>query len=167
MSTLYLFRHGKAGSRDDYDRLSPIGCSQAHRLGEHLAAQRVSFSAFYTGGLRRQRETAEAVRSAHPLMPEPIVDERWNEFDHHALLHRYIAPERIEPALTDSQAFQHLLDEALDAWSRDGGWAAFTADALAALQDVTDRLPRGRDAVVVSSGFRQTKICSVSPGPMM
>jgi broad specificity phosphatase PhoE len=47
---------------------------------------------------------------------------------------------------------QRLLDEALEAWTRDGGWAAFTADALAALQDVAEAAPKGRDAVVVSSG---------------
>jgi broad specificity phosphatase PhoE len=80
------------------------------------------------------------------------TDKRWDEFDHLALLHRYVAPERIEPALADSRVFQRLLDEALDAWTRDGGWAAFTADALAALHDVVERLPKGRDAVVVSSG---------------
>ena len=57
------------------------------------------------------------------------------------------------PAEADEiMAMQRLLDEALAAWTRDGGWAAFTADALAALQDVAERAPKGHDAVVVSSG---------------
>ena len=54
------------------------------------------------------------------------------------------SPGAVEPALADSRVFQRLLDEALEAWTRDGGWAAFTADALAALQDVVERLPKGR-----------------------
>ena len=66
------------------------------------------------------------------------------------MLQRYVEPSRIAPALEDSRAFQRLLDEALRRWSRDGGWAAFSADALAALHDVTDRPPKGRDAVVVA-----------------
>ena len=61
--------------------------------------------------------------------------------------------------------FQRLLDEALEAWTRDGGWAAFTADALAALQDVVERLPKGRDAVVVTIRRRCISLSSIARIP--
>jgi hypothetical protein len=67
------------------------------------------------------------------------VDKRWDEFDHLTLLRRYVEPPRIEPAPRDTRAFQALLDEALAAWSADdgdGGWAAFAADAVAALREL-------------------------------
>jgi broad specificity phosphatase PhoE len=144
-----LVRHGQASfGAADYDALSATGQEQSAAVGAELVRRGLREPEVVAGSLRRQQHTAALLGFPGPCG----TDKRWNEFDHHALLHRYIAPARIEPALTDSQAFQGLLDEALDAWSRDGGWAAFTADALAALQDLTDRLPRGRDAVVVSSG---------------
>ncbi|MBI4905368.1 MAG: histidine phosphatase family protein [Acidobacteria bacterium] len=81
MSTLYLFRHGQAGTRDDYDRLSERGREQTRLLGRHLAAQGPAFQGFYSGGLERQRQTAAEICAANPAMPAPVVDERWNEFD--------------------------------------------------------------------------------------
>ena len=104
------------------------------------------------GTLRRQRHTASLLMAAAGYPGPCGTDKRWDEFDHLALLRRYVDPARVEPTLQDSRAFQRLLDEALEAWTRDGGWAAFTADALAALQDVAEPAPKGRDAVVVSSG---------------
>ena len=85
MSSLYLFRHGQAGSRDRYDALSELGHQQTMRLGRYLAGQRMRFTALYSGELQRQRETArrivEALEEAGLDVPEPIVDKRWNEFD--------------------------------------------------------------------------------------
>lgn len=85
MSSLYLFRHGQAGLRHDYDTLSVIGREQADRLGRYLAAQNIRFAAFYTGALQRQQETARricaAYREAGLDVPEPVIDPAWNEFD--------------------------------------------------------------------------------------
>ncbi len=80
MSTVYFFRHGQAGSRDDYDRLSDVGHEQANLLGAHVAREGWQFDRIVSGGLRRQRETAAAVVSQASL-PAPVVDPRWNEFD--------------------------------------------------------------------------------------
>ncbi|MGQ9916112.1 MAG: histidine phosphatase family protein [Bryobacteraceae bacterium] len=85
MPLLYLIRHGQAGLRDDYDRLSPLGREQARRLGDYLLREGIVFDRVVCGGLRRQIETAAIVvetlsaRGAAPAEPE--VDPRWSEFD--------------------------------------------------------------------------------------
>jgi broad specificity phosphatase PhoE len=84
MSYIYLIRHAQAGLRDNYDVLSDLGREQARLLGEHFVAQGVELEAVYSGGMRRQRETAEvacgALERAGLMAPDVITDERWNEF---------------------------------------------------------------------------------------
>ncbi len=77
---LYLIRHGQAGSRDNYDLLSPLGKTQACLLGEYFRQTGIDFIAAYSGSMRRQRETAELVLGAMESPPEPRADPRWNEF---------------------------------------------------------------------------------------
>jgi broad specificity phosphatase PhoE len=75
-----LLRHGQAGQRDHYDQLSEIGLRQASALGEHLRHEQARFDLCIIGGLRRQRETAQAVIDT--LAPRRVeTDPRWNEFD--------------------------------------------------------------------------------------
>ena len=85
MSSLYLIRHGQAGTRQSYDALSDLGHRQAYRLGQYLAGQQIQFKAFITGCLRRQRQTAEEVRRAYREagvpVPEIVSEPAWNEFD--------------------------------------------------------------------------------------
>ena len=85
MSTVYLVRHGQAGTRDDYDALSALGRRQARLLGEHFVSQGIQFAAAFAGGLSRQRQTAEEVSAAFPRagvsFPSLGIDSRWNEFD--------------------------------------------------------------------------------------
>jgi broad specificity phosphatase PhoE len=77
MSTLYLVRHGQAGTRDDYDSLSPLGREQARLLGEYFRAQEIQFDHVYSGALKRQQATARAVLPGANFE----IDEGWNEFD--------------------------------------------------------------------------------------
>ncbi len=85
MSAVYLIRHGQAGLRHNYDTLSDLGRTQARLLGEHLAAQKIQFSAIYAGALMRQQETAAEVRAAleQAGQPQPAISTvpGWNEFD--------------------------------------------------------------------------------------
>jgi broad specificity phosphatase PhoE len=144
-----IVRHGQASfGTADYDALSAVGEEQSGLVGVELRRRGLREPEVVAGTLRRQRHTASLLGFPRPCG----TDKRWDEFDHLALLERYVDPARVEPTRKDSRAFQRLLDEALEAWTRDGGWATFTADALAALQDVADGVPEGRDAVVVSSG---------------
>lgn len=156
MPLIALVRHGQASfGATDYDELSAVGRQQAEVVGAELARRELRDPEVVTGGLRRQRDTAGLLVAAAGISRPGVVDERWDEYDHSALLHRYVDPRRIELAAGDSRKFQVLLDEALTAWSGDAddaGWTSFAANATAALQELADRLPRGRDAVVVTSG---------------
>ena len=84
MCTVYLIRHGQAGSRDNYDILSELGQRQSRLLGRHLAERKISFDVVYSGSLNRQRQTAalavEPLRDSGRAIPDPVIDERWNEF---------------------------------------------------------------------------------------
>ncbi len=85
MSTLHLIRHGQAGLRDDYDRLSPLGQEQARCLAQWFLKEGITFDRLITGGLRRQKETAAIVAGAMAASgaaaPEIEEDPRWSEFD--------------------------------------------------------------------------------------
>lgn len=84
MSTIYLVRHGQAGTRDAYDSLSELGKRQARLLGEHFVSQGIHFAAAYSGELWRQRHTTEQIRTAYSesgaLFPSVEIDRGWNEF---------------------------------------------------------------------------------------
>jgi len=89
--TVYFIRHGQAGSRQEYDRLSDVGREQARRLGVWLARQPVRFDAAWSGRLNRQRETAEQAREAcrenGTEFPEVVPNACWDEFDLDAVYH--------------------------------------------------------------------------------
>jgi len=85
LSTIYLVRHGQAGTRGAYDSLSELGNRQARLLGEHLVSQGIHFAAVYSGELCRQRQTTEQIRTAYSesgtLFPSIEIDRGWNEFN--------------------------------------------------------------------------------------
>ncbi len=85
MSSIYLIRHGQAGTRGQYDALSELGHRQAFLLGEYLVAQKVQFKAFIAGCLNRQQQTAaevhRAYRMAGMVVPDIVPEPAWNEFD--------------------------------------------------------------------------------------
>jgi broad specificity phosphatase PhoE len=84
MSIIYFIRHAQAGTRENYDMLSALGEQQAQLLGDYLAGQGIRFSSIIAGAMRRQQHTAElvckALSQAGLQAPDPVVDERWNEF---------------------------------------------------------------------------------------
>jgi broad specificity phosphatase PhoE len=95
LSTVYLVRHGQAGTRDAYDSLSELGELQARLLGEHFISQGVQFASAYAGALTRQQQTAEQIRAAYADagvgFPPVTVDSGWDEFDL-GRVYREIAP---------------------------------------------------------------------------
>jgi broad specificity phosphatase PhoE len=104
LTNLYFVRHGQAGTRHDYDSLSPLGRTQARLLGEFFAAQRVEFAAAYSGTQSRQQQTAaevaSAILAAGAPFPPVAADPSWNEFDLDAI-YREMAP----PLCHDDPAF--------------------------------------------------------------
>ncbi|HYM74816.1 MAG TPA: histidine phosphatase family protein [Candidatus Dormibacteraeota bacterium] len=95
MSTVYLVRHGQAGTRDAYDSLSELGQRQARLLGEHFISQGIRFASAYAGALTRQQQTAEQIRAVYAgagvAFPTVRVDSGWDEFDL-GRVYREIAP---------------------------------------------------------------------------
>jgi broad specificity phosphatase PhoE len=112
LSSLYLIRHGQAGTREHYDALSDLGRRQAYLLGRHLAAQKVPFTGFIAGGLNRQRQTAEQVwrayREAGVEVPDIASDPNWNEFDMAGVFSEF-APLLSEDDPRFKQDYQELL----------------------------------------------------------
>jgi len=110
LSTLYLVRHGQAGTRDAYDSLSDLGRRQARLLGEHFVSQGIQFSSAYVGGLSRQQQTAEQVGAAYAnggvAFPIVNVEPGWDEFDL-GRVYREIAPQ----LSSDDAEFRREYDE--------------------------------------------------------
>lgn len=120
MSSLYLFRHGQAGLRDNYDTLSEKGRAQIALLGGYWARRQVRFQALITGQLTRQMESArqvsEACRQAGGEMPDAIADPHWNEFDLSAV-YAGIAPQLAAEDPRFRSEFEMLEQEAANAES--------------------------------------------------
>ena len=178
MSQIYLIRHGQAGTRDDYDRLSELGQEQTRRLGAWLAREGVGFDQVLSGGLRRQRETAElalgVMAAAGQPQPEPEIDPEWNEFDLDAV-YASIAPriagehpeyrahfEAVERSMNDAEAALHRQWTAADsavvlAWMEGRfacageSWADFTLRVRAGLAKPLAEARAGRRVAVFTS----------------
>jgi broad specificity phosphatase PhoE len=120
LSQIYLVRHGQAGLRHDYDKLSDLGLRQADLLGEHLVSQGVRFTAIYAGALTRQQQTAEAVRQAYAraglTAPEIRTEPLWNEFDLDEV-YRDLAPLLSEADPKFRSDYEELRRQARDAAS--------------------------------------------------
>ena len=112
MSSLYLIRHGQAGTRSNYDALSDLGHQQAYLLGQYLAAQKIPFKALIAGCLNRQQQTAAGVlrgyREAGLAVPDIVSDPGWNEFDMTAVFSEF-APQLSEADPRFKQEYQELL----------------------------------------------------------
>jgi len=85
LTTVYLVRHGQAGTRRAYDALSELGRRQSRLLGQYFALQGIRFSAAYSGELSRQQQTAAEIKEAYAAadrdFPDLLIDPGWNEFD--------------------------------------------------------------------------------------
>ena len=118
MSTVYLIRHGQAGTRANYDALSPLGHQQGQLLGDYLSAQGVSFDVAIAGELTRQQRTAREVLDRLPDAPGLITDPAWNEFDLDGC-YRALAPNLCED---DPQFYRDYEAQKLN--PRDREWTA-------------------------------------------
>ena len=160
---LLLVRHAQGSlGTDDYDRLSPTGHAQAAQLGDHL--REIDGAArLVRGGLRRHRETAEAIGDDHAVDPE--LDEY--RVDH--LLQAAFDPGSglgLQPppaeAMADPaaylQTFLDLFPDVLAAWQAarldcpvNGSWAGFDARVRTAGQRLVDALESSGSVTAVTS----------------
>ena len=159
MGTLYLVRHGQASfGADDYDQLSPLGERQCQRLGEHLRGRGLVWQASYSGTLRRQVQSLDAIAQGHGAVPAPTRLPGLNEYDSEAVVRALYA--EIPPPPDPADSFRHhfrLLREGLTAWmagrTTPQGMPSH-ADFVAGVREALDRVREQHDGdvLMVSSG---------------
>jgi broad specificity phosphatase PhoE len=163
MPVILLVRHGQASFGEaDYDRLSELGRRQSQVVGQELVRRGLRDPVVACGTLLRQRDTATIALAEAGLSVEPLMDPRWNEYDHGDLLqHLQAAPGKAPPA--SSRDVQVLLDAALATWVGEGsdqGWGAFSGGARSALEELIRAIGPGRDGIVFTSGGVVAAICA-------
>lgn len=179
MSTLTLVRHGQATPFEaETDQLSPLGERQAEALGRFWLARGATFGEVVSGGLVRQRRTAEVIahvfREAGRDFPEVRIDPRLNEYDAESVL-RVVAPALAErdPAFAElvrayeahretperNRHFQRMLEALMAHWLAatdlpDGAetWGAFSSRTRAAFTEILRAPGSGRSVAVFTSG---------------
>jgi broad specificity phosphatase PhoE len=91
MGRLFVVRHAQASFLEpNYDKLSPLGETQARLLGEYWAGHEVTFDRAGTGPCVRQKETArlvsEAYKNARLDFPELLEMPEFDEYEGEAVL---------------------------------------------------------------------------------
>jgi broad specificity phosphatase PhoE len=168
VGVLLLVRHGQASfGTDDYDVLSETGWEQGRLLGAWLREREVTPDAVVRGGLRRHRETAEAMGLGHAT-----VDAGWDEFDHLPIVAAY--PDRPEGDL-DRREFQRVFELATARWT--GGehddeyaayaesWPGFRARVARSFDLARGQAGPGRTVVALTSGGVIAAICAALVDP--
>src|SRR5262245_14096012 len=165
MGVVLLVRHGQASfGSDDYDVLSEAGWQQGRLLGGWLRDRAVEPTTVVRGGMRRHRETVEAMADGPVAWPEAAVDPGWDEFDHLGVVESY--PDIPEHRL-DRREFQRVFELATARWSGGshddeyaGPWPAFRARVRAAFDATAAGAGPGGTAVVVTSGGPIAAVCA-------
>lgn len=175
---LILVRHGQASlHEDDYDRLSPLGATQARMTGAELARARLAVDACYVGPRRRHGDTlaalAEGAGAAGLPLPEAQVLPELDEIEVAGLLGE--ALRRVTPTCPDlreqlatgaldargAEALRHvsgITAKLLDRWASGEElglgvepYEAFARRARSALHRILRTERRGRTVLVVTS----------------
>lgn len=130
MAEILCVRHGQASfASSDYDQLSELGLRQARLAGEYFFKSGVVFDRVYSGTLKRQIQTAEAVLEVYQehdiSAPKLECDSRWNELQTELQLevlvpHVVLTRPELEPLISrakhDKKAFQKLIRATFDYW---------------------------------------------------
>jgi broad specificity phosphatase PhoE len=163
LPAILFVRHGQASFGEaDYDVLSPTGVRQAQAVGDELLARGIRVDRLVTGGLGRQRATAEGIASRTGNKVE--IDERFDEYSSDDILENLSdSPVRQDrqPGMeqVSSREFQEILEPALLDWIAAGAggpchtpYAVFAERLRSGLHDLGRQLGSGETAVVCTSG---------------
>jgi broad specificity phosphatase PhoE len=170
VGVLLLVRHGQASfGADDYDVLSERGWEQGRLLGAWLTARAVTPTSLVRGGMRRHRETAEAVAGAAGWSVEAATDPGWDEFDHLAVV---AACPDVPAGDLDRREFQRVFERATARWTAGADdadyaetWSGFRSRVAEALDRACARAGPGGTAIVVSSGGPIAAACAALADP--
>jgi len=174
MSEIYMVRHGQASfGKDNYDVLSDRGIQQSEILGQYLVNLGINFDAVYTGSLDRQKKSAEIVlevyRKNGVTIPDPLVDDRFNEYDTRKIIETQLDEmldeepslrEHLPTFFTSRKSFQLIFERAMGRWvsgrHRPVGiesWAQFQARVAGALKGVMgNHVEKARSVIFASGG---------------
>jgi broad specificity phosphatase PhoE len=182
MGVIYVVRHGQAAfGTENYDQLTEIGFAQARLLGAYFARRKIHFDAVFTGTLRRQIETADAILESHPELSASAreIIPGLDEYKPEAILTALTGE---SPVMTAAGAARRdpvvvrehfrLLREALLAWAEDRTrpvdmmpFAEFQNGAVGALIEARQRFPDGHVLVVSSGGAIGAMVAQVLNAP--
>jgi broad specificity phosphatase PhoE len=182
MGVIYVVRHGQAAfGTENYDQLTELGFTQSRLLGAYFAKRKIHFDAVFTGTLRRQAETADAILESHPQLAAssreviPGLDEYKPEAILMALTGELpvlsvTAAARRDP-LVVREHFR-LLREALLAWAEGRTqpldmlpFSEFQGAAVGALVEARQRFADGHVLVVSSGGAIGAMVAQVLNAP--
>jgi broad specificity phosphatase PhoE len=163
MGTIYLVRHGQASfGAADYDQLSDLGISQCERLGQYWRVRQpaLSFDAVFTGTLRRQQQTWQAIARGAGLNENHTQLPSLNEFNGAAIVR---AVQNIDTLNVNTregyQQYFQLLRTGLIGWMEgrlapEGmpPWVEFAKAIMGVLDRVRATYPQGNTLIVSSGG---------------
>jgi len=181
MARIYLVRHGQASLlEDDYDRLSPLGETQARHVGTWLGARIAPPQSIVSGTLKRQQQSvAGCIEGAAWTSLTVSLDPGFDEHDQDDLIAHAFPQFADRPTLAawlrasdhPRRAFHSLFERAFGSWLRGetsarGGltWAKFRERCMASLQRVAAGCDSGQSAVVVTSAGPIAAICQALTG---
>jgi broad specificity phosphatase PhoE len=182
MGVIYVVRHGQAAfGTENYDQLTEIGFAQTRLLGSYFAKRKIHFDAVFTGTLRRQSETADAILESHPALAasDREVFAGLDEYKPEAILTALTgeAPVMAASGAARRDPFivrEHfrLLREALLAWAEDRTrpvdmmpFREFQDGAVGALVEARQRFPDGHVLVVSSGGVIGAMVAQLLNAP--
>ena len=182
MGVIYVVRHGQAAfGTENYDQLTEIGFAQARALGAYFSRRKIHFDAVFTGTLRRQIETADAMLESHPESSASAreIFPGLDEYKPEAILTAFTGESAVVSASGAARrdpvvVREHfrLLREALLAWAQDRTqpkdmmpFAKFQDGAVGALIEARQRFPDGHVLVVSSGGAIGAMVAQVLNAP--
>src|SRR5947208_8113973 len=179
MGRLFVVRHGQASFMEqNYDKLSTIGETQSHLLGEYWARRRVIFDRVYSGPRARQIETARLVGEAYTKLdlpwPEPVIMPEFDEYHGESVMDASL-PQLVEAnsmirelheAFKNSRnlqeqhkTFQRLFEVVIGMWvaqeivvANIESWQEFSARVYQGLSKIAAVDGKGQQVAIFSSG---------------
>lgn len=182
MGRLILVRHAQASFLDaDYDKLSPLGETQARLLGDYWAKRNVAFDRIFCGPRVRQKDTARIAAAAYTKtqtpLPEPSVMTEFDEYDGESVLKaclprlmesdisirdRYETYRGAQGSREQRKSFQKLFEVVISRWV-DGEIAT---PGIESWQEFTSRVNRGLDEVLSTAEPNEQVAVFSSGGPV-
>jgi broad specificity phosphatase PhoE len=166
MAEIILVRHAQAffGS-DNYDKLSPLGTTQAQILGEYLSEKQTHFDYVVGGTMQRHFETFMGINQSLKVKQKFHIHKGWDEYDHEVLFNAYLTQYPDDPNITsrlikdrhsDRSLYYRILFRAFQTWSTGKlidvpeTWVEFCERIQDALSDVANHV--SRSALISASG---------------